>query len=66
MFETATARPQDLAMMRRVLDEYCHDQKLAKTGLMREAIAERIVMLFESGVRDPAAIMTALTSNGGS
>ena len=37
MFETATARPQDLAMMRRVLDDYCSDQRLRKTGLMREA-----------------------------
>ena len=62
MFETATARPQDLAMMRQVLDEYCRDQKLAKGGLMREAIAERIMMLFETGVKDPVAIMAALTS----
>ncbi len=61
MFGSAAARPKDLAMMRQVLDDYCRDQELAKAGLMREAIAERIVMLFESGLKDPDSIMKALT-----
>lgn len=51
-------------MLRGVLDEYCRDQMVAKRGLLRESIAERIMMLFESGLKDPAAIMAALmTSN---
>lgn len=60
MFSNSAARPRDLAMMRQVLDEYCLEQKIAKGGLLREAIAERIVMLFESGLKDPDAIKAAL------
>ena len=60
MSGSSAARPKDLAMMRHVLDDYCREQELAPGGLMREAIAERIVMLFESGLKDPAAIMAAL------
>lgn len=47
-------------MMRQVLDEYCLEQKIAKGGLLREAVAERIVMLFEGGLKDPDAIKAAL------
>ncbi len=61
MLGNAAARPRDLAMLRQVLDEYCRDQELAKAGLMREAVAERIMMLYESGIKDPTAIMAALT-----
>ena len=61
MSGNATARASDLAITRQVLDDYCRDQQLAKAGLMHEAIAERIMMLFESGLRYPAAIMAALT-----
>lgn len=64
MFDTATARPRELAMLRQVLDEYCRDQQLPKGGLMREAVAERIMMLVESGVKDPIAIMAALNQVG--
>lgn len=64
MSDSTLARPRDLAMMRKVLDDYCREQELAKTGLMREAIAERIMMLFQSGVKDPAAIMARLIKHG--
>jgi hypothetical protein len=47
-------------MMTQVLEDYCLEQKIAKSGLLREAIAERIFMLFESGVKSPEAIMAAL------
>jgi len=56
----SAARPQDLAMMKQVLEDYCLEQKIAKSGLLREAIAERIFMLFESGNKSPEAIMAAL------
>lgn len=60
MFSNVAARPRDLAMMKLVLDDYCLEQRIAKGGLLREAIAERIVMLFESGLREPEAIKDAL------
>ncbi len=50
-------------MLRSILDEYCREQKIAKRGLLRESIAERIIMLFESGLTDPAAIMAALMTS---
>ena len=49
-------------MMTQVLEEYCLEQKIAKSGLLREAIAERIVMLFENGIKSPEAIRAALVS----
>ena len=59
---SSSARPGDLAMMTQVLEEYCLEQKIAKSGLLREAIAERIVMLFESGIKSPETIRAALMS----
>jgi len=47
-------------MMTQILEDYCLEQKIAKSGLLREAIAERIFMLFESGDKSPEAIMAAL------
>lgn len=49
-------------MMRQVLDDYCLEQHIAKRGLLREAVAERIFMLFESGIRTPEQIMASLNS----
>ena len=63
MTDTRAARPIDLAMMKQVLDDYCAEQKIAKRGLLREAIAERIFMLFESGIRNPGKIKAALSDS---
>ncbi len=51
-------------MMQQVLDDYCIEQKIAKRGLLRESIAERIFMLFESGLRTPEQITASLKSVG--
>jgi hypothetical protein len=64
MAGSSSARPRDLAMMQQVLDDYCIEQKIAKRGLLRESIAERIFMLFESGLRTPEQITASLKSVG--
>lgn len=57
---SSAATPQDLAMMTQVLEEYCSEQRIVKSGLLREAVAERIYMLFESGIKSPEAIVAEL------
>ncbi len=46
------ALPSQLVMLRRALDEHCSDAKIAADSPLRDDIATRLMLFFQSGVSD--------------
>jgi hypothetical protein len=56
---TGIVEPEQMAMLRQVLGEYCAERGVADRGSSMLA-AERIMALFTSGVKCPKALAEAL------
>lgn len=49
-------RPRDMTMLQGVLDQLLKEKNLSTTDAGAEALAARIIELFQSGIRDPDAL----------
>jgi len=58
-----TASPEQLTILRRVLDEHCYSANIPADSPLREDLATRILYLFSCGITDPEALKAELTED---
>ncbi|THK37840.1 hypothetical protein EHS39_12385 [Ensifer sp. MPMI2T] len=57
--------PEELNDLQAVLEDVLRELKLFRESEEAEAVARRLIQLYESGVRDAASLHTALTTPDG-
>ena len=60
-----TFEPCDLDLLQQVFDRLCDERRLTqKDRNQREALAEEVIRVFQSGIRDEAELRRALSQPG--
>ena len=54
------ADPEDLSLLRAVLDRYCREKGIAVNSAEGDALAAILLDQFRQGTRDPEALLTAV------
>ncbi|OAP35147.1 hypothetical protein AU381_25665 [Sinorhizobium glycinis] len=57
--------PEELNDLQAVLEDVLQELKLSRESEEAEAVARRLIQLYESGVRDAASLHTVLTTPDG-